>query len=190
MRKDSRFRSLAVLALLGAPMLAACAREAPPPPAPGAIASSEPATLLAALGPLDEFSTLRRILRTTGHEPLLAGRQGYTLIAPRDTAFVQLDPERRAALLAPANRGALTRAVDGLLIPRILRAEELRRLVREGGGSATLVTRAGAIAVSQGEGGVLLVTTPAGATATIGGSELATGNGALYVADRWIAAAP
>ncbi len=204
MRGDTRARARIVPRASAVPRallpLAACALLLPaacssrpdeaPPANPRALASSEPATLLAALAPLGEYATLRRIVALTGHEPLLAGRQGYTLLAPRDTAFVQLDPERRLALEAPANRAALTRAVDALLVPRILRADELRRLIALGGGSLTLPTRAGSLVVTQGQGGVLIVTTPSGTTATIGSTELATGNGTLYVLDRWIADTP
>lgn len=153
------------------------------------LASAEPPTVMAALARLDEFSTLRRMLAATARDQMLRTRAPVTLLAPRDTAIAQLGPERQAALLAEANRAALVRALDGLIIPRAIRAEELKQMIADGGGSATVATRAGP-AVFTAEGTVLIVTAPSGVRATMGSTELATGNGTIYVLDRWLAAAP
>lgn len=153
------------------------------------LASAEPPTVMAAVERLDEFATLRRALTATGRDRLLRTRTPVTLLAPRDTAIVQLGPERQAALLAGPNRAALTRALDGLIIPRAIRAEELKQMIADGGGSASIATRAGSLSFTT-DGDILVVTAPSGVRATMGSTELATGNGTLYVLDRWLAAAP
>ena len=153
------------------------------------LASAEPSTIMAALERLDEFATLRRALTATGRDQMLRMRTPVTLLAPRDTAIVQLGPERQAALLAEPNRAALTRALDGLIIPRAIRAEELKQMISDGGGSASIASRAGSLTFTT-DGNILIVTAPSGVRATMGSTELATGNGTLYVLDRWLAAAP
>lgn len=144
---------------------------------------------MAALERLDEFATLRRALTATGRDQILRTRTPVTLLAPRDTAIVQLGPERQTTLLAEPNRAALTRALDGLIIPRAIRAEELKQMIADGGGSAGVATRAGLLTFTT-DGDILIVTTPSGVRATMGSTELATGNGTIYVLDRWLAAAP
>lgn len=153
------------------------------------LAASEPPTVAAALTRLSEFGQLRAILSATGREALLRGNAPVTLLAPRDTAFAQLDADRRAAMLAEPNRAALARAIEGLIVPRAIRADELRQMIADGGGSASLASRAGTLTFTS-EGGMLVVTGPSGIRATMGSTELATGNGMIYVLDRWIAAAP
>lgn len=173
-------------------LCAACGRE----PEPGTsvaetrrVAASEPPTVMAALDRLDEYAMLRRALALTGRGDGLRSRAPVTLLAPRDTAFVQLGPERLAAMMADPMRPVLTRAIDGLIVPRALRADELRQMIVAGGGTATLVTRAGPLSITS-EGDLLIVTTPSGIRATMGSSEIVTGNGMIYVLDRWIAATP
>ncbi len=153
------------------------------------LASAEPPTVTAALERLDEFATLRRALTVTGRDRLLRTTTPVTLLAPRDTAMVQLGPERRAALFAEANRPTLARALDGLIVPRAFRADELRQLIADGGGSTILTTRAGPLTITR-DGDLLIVTAPSGTRATMGSAEIATGNGMIYVLDRWLAATP
>lgn len=180
------------VALLACLLLGACSAEEAPAERtdqPRRLAAAEAPTVLAGIERLDEFATVRRALAATGRAALLSGNAPVTLLAPRDTAFVQLDPARREALLAPANRAALTTAIDGLIVPRALRADELRQMISDGGGSAVLQTRAGTVTVSSA-GDMLILTTPSGVRATMGSAEIATGNGMIYVLDRWPAAAP
>lgn len=183
-----------VLALLSGAMLTLAACDDAPDPAvqqaeARRLASAEPPTVAAALARLGEFSSLRGAIAASGHAPLLRGTAPITLLAPRDTAFAQLGSEQRAALLAEANRPALTRAIDGLIVPRAIRADELRQLIAEGDGSTSLSTRAGAVTITQ-ESGLLILTTASGARASMGSAEIATGNGMIYVLDRWPTATP
>lgn len=193
-RTEARGRRCAAPLMLAVAALALSACDAGPDPqtqqaGPRGLAASEPATIVAALARLSEFGQLRAALSATGREAQLRGNAPVTLLAPRDTAFVQLGAERQAALMAEPNRAALTRAIDGLIIPRAIRADELRQMIADGGGSASLASRAGTLTFTS-EGGLLVVTAPSGIRATMGTTELATGNGMIYVLDRWIAATP
>lgn len=155
----------------------------------GPAAATEPATVVVVIARLPEFSTMRRALTETARIDNLRMRAPVTLLAPRDTAFARLTPEARAAILAPANREALARVIDLHIIPRALRADELRQLIADGGGMAQLPSRGGALTFTS-SGSQIVVTVPSGASATMGTQEIATGNGSVYVLDRWLGAPP
>lgn len=177
-----------VILLASAGMTSACDRD-PESTAVRSIkvaASVEPPSIMAALTRLSEFRLLRAGLRDTGLAPLLANASAVTLLAPRDSAFALMPADARAALFAPQARPALTGALRAMMIPRIIRAEELRTLIRDGGGSARIASLSGAPLTFTADGDELIVTTASGARATMGSQEFAAGNGAIYVLDRWI----
>jgi uncharacterized surface protein with fasciclin (FAS1) repeats len=119
--------------------------------------------------------------------PLLANRAStVTVLAPRDTAFAKLPSEARAAIAAAAPGPALQRSLRGLIIPRVLGAEELRTRIIDGGGRYAVTSLAGTPLTFQLDGDQFIVAGPGGAIATMGSSGLTTGNGTLYVLDTWI----
>lgn len=138
-----------------------------------------------ALRRLAEFTKLRRALAATGVAPRLTAREPLTLLAPRDNAIVQLGPEGQAALFDPANLAALTAQLRNMIIARSVRAEELKTLIDEGGGTARLASISGATISFTREGDQLVATWPNGARATMGTQEVSTGNGVFYVIDHW-----
>ncbi len=173
-------------------LLAACAPEATTAPADAPVPGSswrEPATVVAAIARLPEFSTIRRALTETARIDNLRMRSPVTLLAPRDTAFARLSPEARAAVLAPQNREALARTIDLHIIPRALRADELKQMIATGGGSVQIASRGGPLTFTA-IGDLLIVTAPNGARASMGAQEITTGNGSVYVLDRWLGAPP
>lgn len=182
-------RSLALGAAL-AVALAGC-EAAPPPPAARTtgVRSVELANVSLALARLPEFGKLRAALRSTGLAPTLVSAPAITLLAPRDTAFALIPTEERAALLAPENGAALMLSLRSMMLPRLLRADELRTLIRDGGGSVTMPSMAGrplTFTLSEAAPDEIVVTSATGATATMGTQEIGAGNGAIYVLDRWI----
>ncbi|QJQ31647.1 fasciclin domain-containing protein [Sphingomonas lacunae] len=145
----------------------------------------EQPTVAAALRRLAEFTKLRRALAATGVAPRLAASEPLTLLAPRDNAFQQIGPEAEAALFDSANRPALTQHLRNLIIARALRAEEIRTLIEEGGGTAQIATIGGASISFSREGDQLVATWPNGGRATMGTQGAIAGNGVFYVIDHW-----
>ncbi|MFM6854279.1 MAG: fasciclin domain-containing protein [Sphingopyxis sp.] len=180
-------RALAVAALCMA--LGACsagAGDGASGAANAPIANAEAPTISAALARLSEFSLLRRALADNGLAAGLAAPGNQTLLATRDTAFARLPAEQRATLFAPPGRAAMAQTLKGLIIPRTLHAQELRTLITDGGGSATVRSMAGTTLRFSLSGGNIVLTTPNGATATMGTQDMTTGNGAVYVLDQWV----
>lgn len=146
-------------------------------------AAVEPASAADAIARLPEFSLLRQAITLTGRGQLIGRGANVTLLAPRDTAFARLGAEGKAALMAEPARGRLARIVDLHIIPRAIRAEELRQLIRDGGGSTQIASRAGPLTFTD-NGAVLTVTAPDGSRATLGTAETSASGSTVYVLDR------
>lgn len=146
-------------------------------------AAVEPASAADAITRLPEFSIMRQAVTLTGRGQLIGRGATITLLAPRDTAFAQLGSEGKAALLAEPARGRLARIVDLHIIPRALRAEELRQLIRDGGGSTVIASRAGPLTFTSDDA-TMVVTAPDGSRATIGMTEISASGSTVYVLDR------
>ena len=145
----------------------------------------EQATVAAALRRLAEYTKLRRAMTATGVGDRLEAPSPLTLLAPRDNAFQQLDPTAQAALFDTANSAALTLQLRNLIIPKSLRAEEIRTLIDEGGGTAQVTTLGGAKISFTREGEQLVAIWPNGGRATMGTQEASAANGVFYVIDHW-----
>lgn len=146
-------------------------------------AAVEPASAADAIARLPEFSLLRQAVTLTGRGQLIGPGANVTLLAPRDTAFARLGAQGKAALMAEPARGRLARIVDLHIIPRALRAEELRLLIRDGGGSTAIASRAGPLTFTT-DGATLIVTAPDGSRATLGTAETSASGSTVYVLDR------
>lgn len=175
-----------MLAVPLAVLLGACAPEEGAGEADAAgqrRAAVEPASAGEAIARLTEFSLLRQAIELTGRGQYLGRGTTVTLLAPRDTAFAQLGAGGKAALMAEPARGRLARIVDLHIVPRAVRAEELRQLIRDGGGSAVIASRAGPLTFAD-DGTMLSVTAPDGSRATIGTAETSASGSTVYVLDR------
>lgn len=167
--------------------LSAC-QDDPPAPAPDTrtpTSAAEPASMAAALARLSEFSKMRTMFERAGLTAVLSDKKTtMTLLVPRDTALAQLAPELRNALVN-GDGAALTPLLKGLMIPRIVTADELRTRIDQGGGSYAMPTLAGHNVTITRDGAMLIVTTPTG-KASMGTEALMTDNGAIYVLDHWV----
>ena len=149
----------------------------------------EPASAADAIARLPEFATMRQAIALTGRGQLLGQGASVTLLAPRDTAFARLGAGGKAALMAEPARGRLARIVDLHIVARAIRAEELRLLIRDGGGSTQIASRAGPLTFTA-DGATLIVTAPDGSRATLGTAETPASGSSVYVLDRVLGAEP
>ncbi len=169
--------------------LAGCSSDVADPAAASNLTSYsvEPPHIASALAMLPEFAKLRRMLNRAGLMPMLANQRAtITLFAPRDSALAQIDPETRAALVNATPPDQLARTLRALMVPRTISADELRTRIIDGGGSYSVPSMAGTPLQFRLAGDQLLIVAANGNNATIGNSAIATGNGTIYVLDRWI----
>ncbi len=149
-------------------------------------APPEAANPWAMLGRLPEFTVLRAALRQAALVNAVDGPEPVTLLAPRDTAFARLGKPARAALLDPAATSVLRTSLATLIVPRVLRGDELRTLIVSGGGRYVTLASNGRPLTFTLSGDYIVVTGPGGLGATIGTTESSAGNGVVYVLDGWI----
>ncbi|MEQ1510064.1 MAG: fasciclin domain-containing protein [Sphingopyxis sp.] len=146
----------------------------------------EPATISAAFSHLPEFSKIRTLLNRGGFSATMGDQAAtITLLAPRDSAFAQLPPAGRAAILAmPAE--TLAPKLRAMMINRTIHAEELRTLIIDNGGTLSLPSMAGTPISFRLERDLFIASTAGGASASMGNADIATGNGAIYILDHWV----
>lgn len=175
-----------LLALVPALLLAACGTDDASADAQRraqAAQGVEPATVADAIARLPEFSQFRGMVQRAGVAPILADpAQRLTVIVPRDTAFARLAPEARTAVLS----GSSAAVLRGFIIPRTLSADELRTRIIAGGGTFAIASLAGTPLTFSLSGDQLIVTSASGQRGTLGTAGLTSGNGTLYVLDRWV----
>ncbi|MDR3462422.1 MAG: fasciclin domain-containing protein [Beijerinckiaceae bacterium] len=117
-----------------------------------------------------DHTTLVAAVKAAGLVDTLASPGPFTVFAPTNAAFKKLPPGTVEGLLKPEELAQLKGVLTYHVVAGTLTAKDLSRMVREGGGKATLTTvegepltveeRAGHIAVIDTKGDVATVTIP------------------------------
>lgn len=87
-----------------------------------------------------DHTTLVAAVKAAGLVDTLSGPGPFTVFAPDNRAFEKLPAGTVPMLLKPENKGKLTSILTYHVVPGRLTAEDLRKLVDDNGGSATLQT--------------------------------------------------
>ena len=164
--------------------------DAAPAPRDGPAVPVERLNVVAAVRALPEMAMTTRALADTGMADRIIAMPGVTMLAPRDSAYMQIPTGQRSALFAPAHRAALAEALSALLIARPLRAEELRTQIDAAGGVLSLTTVSGGSVMLSRTGDLLILRTTTGAQATLGSEGIATRHGIVYILDKWVGPIP
>lgn len=114
----------------------------------------------------------------------------YTLFVPTDSAFDELPNGQFDTLTMPENKARLAGIVNSHVVNGTLQVSDLRALVKKGEGSAVLKTLAGSDLTVKAEGDMITVTDATGKVATIGGTDIAAGNGMIHPVDKLLSPGP
>jgi len=87
-----------------------------------------------------DHTTLVAAVKAAGLVDTLEGPGPFTVFAPTNEAFAKLPAGTVDSLLEPDNKAKLTAVLTYHVVPGRLTAMDLTRMVREGGGKATLTT--------------------------------------------------
>ncbi len=180
----------ALLVATGALLLAACGQSDAGSEAvnnaTGAEAGREKGSLASLLAAEPRFVAL---IRAAGMQPVLEGREPYTVLAPTGAALDALPPGTLERLQQPAARAELTGLLRRHILPGTVTQADLLAAVKGAGGTATLASMAGdPLTVSQ-EGGALRIA-DSNTSARLVGPESRASNGVIHRIDAVLPAPP
>lgn len=135
------------------------------------------------LGASADHGRLVNALKAAGLAETLSGAQPYTIFAPTDAAFQKLDSGGADTLLAPENKAQLVDLLTGHIVPGLVTGQDLGRAIDRGKGKAQLATVNGATLTFTRSGDAIVIESPGGGRAQIGGAEALQSNGAIHSVD-------
>ncbi|MGU3539619.1 fasciclin domain-containing protein [Methylobacterium sp. A54F] len=128
-----------------------------------------------------DHTTLVAAVKAAGLVDTLSGPGPFTVFAPTNAAFAKLPPGTVETLVQPANKATLTAILTYHVVPGTLTAQDLARMVKQGGGEAQLKTVQGEPLVVQTRGKKVYVTDAKGNTATVTIANVMQSNGVIHV---------
>jgi uncharacterized surface protein with fasciclin (FAS1) repeats len=136
-----------------------------------AVNSADHTTLVAAVKAADLVSTLK-------------GKGPFTVFAPTNAAFDKLPAGTVNTLLMPENKAMLTKVLTYHVVAGKYDGKKLMKLIKKGGGSATLNTVSGGTLTARmnGMNGISL-TDEKGGTSNVTISDVMQSNGVIHVVD-------
>lgn len=137
----------------------------------------------------DELSMTSEALSQTGLSTMLDGPSSYTVIAPVDAAFENL--EGSEALLEDGTQAPLLAAMlREHIIPGALTPETIRTAIEQKGGPVEMRTLGSGTLTFDEDGEQIVMTSADGATAHLASAAMVASNGVLFPVDGVLAELP
>ncbi len=136
-----------------------------------AVNSKDHTTLVAAVKAADLVATLQ-------------SDGPFTVFAPTNEAFAALPAGTVDNLLKPANKKALTTVLTYHVVAGKLNAKDIAKLIKEGGGAASIKTVSGGTLVASMMGNKLVLKDEMGGTSTVTIKDVNQSNGVIHVVDH------
>ncbi|HEY5070573.1 MAG TPA: fasciclin domain-containing protein [Caulobacteraceae bacterium] len=130
-----------------------------------------------------DHTTLVAAVKAAGLVDTLEGPGPFTVFAPTNEAFAKLPAGTVDTLVMPANKATLTKILTYHVVAGRLTAADLKRMIRSGGGRATLTTVEGEPLTIAMAGGGLELTDAKGGTSMITIANVMQSNGVIHVVD-------
>jgi uncharacterized surface protein with fasciclin (FAS1) repeats len=172
MRTFSAFAAVASLALAAAPAAAHDHNKT----APGRT------VVEVAVGNAD-FSTLVTAVQAAGLAETLSGKGPFTVFAPTNAAFAKLPAGTLETLVKPENKATLTSVLTYHVVSGRVNAAQLTKLIRDGGGTATLTTVQGSQLKASLMGSRIMLTDAKGGMAHVVTADVNASNGVIHAID-------
>jgi uncharacterized surface protein with fasciclin (FAS1) repeats len=107
----------------------------------------------------------------------------FTVFAPTDDAFAKLPAGTVETLVKPENKDTLVKILTYHVVSGKVSAKELEKMIKKGGGKATLKTVQGEDLTATTSGGKIILTDAKGGTATVTTADVFQSNGVIHVID-------
>ena len=128
-----------------------------------------------------DHTTLVAAVKAAGLVDTLESAGPFTVFAPTNDAFAKLPDGTVATLLKPENKPLLTKILTYHVVAGHLTTNDLKKLIKDGGGKAELKTVEGASLTIEEKDGKLWVVDAKGDTAAITISNVLQSNGVIQV---------
>lgn len=128
-----------------------------------------------------EFSTLVSAVTSAGLGETLSGTGPYTVFAPTNAAFDKVPQATRDELMSPAGKQQLTNILTLHVVEGDISAEALTTEIQAAGDSGySFATVNGEMLTAKMDGGNVVLTDPAGNTATVTMTDIDASNGVIH----------
>ncbi len=127
--------------------------------------------------------TLVAAVKAGGLVDTLNSTGPFTVFAPTDDAFAKLPPGTVETLVKPENRKSLENILTYHVVAGKISSKELAKMIKAGGGKATLKTVQGEDLTATMSGGKIMLTDAKGGMATITTVDVFQSNGVIDVID-------
>jgi uncharacterized surface protein with fasciclin (FAS1) repeats len=107
----------------------------------------------------------------------------FTVFAPTDDAFAKLPAGTVDTLVKPENKDTLDKILTYHVVAGKISSKELIKMIKKGGGKATLKTVQGEDLTATMSGGKIMLTDAKGGMATITTADVFQSNGVIHVID-------
>ncbi|MBK9730890.1 MAG: fasciclin domain-containing protein [Chitinophagaceae bacterium] len=132
-----------------------------------------------------DHTTLVAAVKAAGLVETLKGKGPFTVFAPTNDAFENLPAGTVETLLKAENKSTLTKVLTYHVVAGKITYNDLREMIRKGGGKATLKTVSGGTLTAMMNGDVsITLTDDGGNTANISTYDVMQSNGVIHVIDR------
>jgi uncharacterized surface protein with fasciclin (FAS1) repeats len=128
-----------------------------------------------------DHTTLVAAVKAAGLVDTLSGPGPFTVFAPTNEAFDKLPPGTVDTLLKPENKAELTKILTYHVVAGRYTAHDLVKMIKDGGGSATLTTVEGEPLTVTLKGRRILVHDAKGGVATVTIGDVIQSNGVIHV---------
>lgn len=130
-----------------------------------------------------DHTTLVAAVKAAGLVETLKGPGPFTVFAPTNEAFAKLPAGTVDTLVKPENKETLTKILTYHVVPGRVTAAQIKKMVKMGGGSATLKTVQGDSLTATMDGNDLVLKDEKGGEAHITIANVFQSNGVIHVID-------
>ncbi len=131
-----------------------------------------------------DHTTLVAAVKAAGLVDTLKGQGPFTVFAPTNEAFSKLPAGTVDTLLKPENKDMLTKVLTYHVVAGRLSAGEIKKMIRMGGGSATLKTVEGDNLTATTDGKDIILKDEKGGEARVTIANVFQSNGVIHVIDN------
>ncbi|MES2330454.1 MAG: fasciclin domain-containing protein [Bacteroidota bacterium] len=130
-----------------------------------------------------DHTTLVAAVKAAGLVETLQGMGPFTVFAPTNEAFDKLPEGTVGNLVKPENKGTLTKILTYHVVAGRWNAEDIAKMIKDGGGTATIKTVSGGTLKATMKGNKLVLTDEKGGMSTVTIKDVNQSNGVIHVVD-------